>query len=419
MEHCYDGVYAQKNIPLDQLFGRLYYIAIPLEIYLKAYQAPRLRSMLKIFDGHYIFIPRFPHGVFSDHPANFIRNSSHSANCRLVWGRKGHYEACIFLQAIKRVRRGEELFLESGGIDSMDEVTLRACLSPPPTPRSVDNVEESGAQLESRAEKICAKCSKLAFDMKDKPPGFWLACSGVPDNVPDVDEFLERNAQPTREDVEAFLREKFSFEILLTYDAMPHYHKTSPNGMCFFNAYYQAAHRCKDPTSFLGIAPFPICSEYLKRYGQVLRIADMHEVFCDNFNRGMITAAFENVNANMRDLCDGKKAGFEFGNLSDFAGVQAMFPIEKDPNLVFSIFERIQEGEHLQLYVMTASLLHSASLGNKFDTLGVKMAIRNVVFFADKHFWLPTDKDLNPVSWSVEEMFERFVDEFMELLKDI
>jgi hypothetical protein len=63
------------------------------------------------------------------------------------------------------------------------------------------------------------------------------------------------------------------------YDAQSSYGKTSPNGLCFFNALYQAIQRFLDPDSFDKVPAFSRCEDYIKLFKHASNIKCLAEVF--------------------------------------------------------------------------------------------------------------------------------------------
>jgi hypothetical protein len=147
---------------------------------------------------------------------------------------------------------------------------------------------------------------------KVNKPGYSINIHEDSYNADLMKNFLQNNT-PTLENIKGFLRDQIIYDIVFMYDAQSSYSRTSPNGLCFFNALYQAIQRFIHPDSFDKVPAFPRCEDYIKLFRHASNIECLVEV-ADQGIFDHIANVMKNFEANFNDLCLGnKRNGFKWG----------------------------------------------------------------------------------------------------------
>jgi hypothetical protein len=446
----FNGVLARKCIAKDQLIGRLFFTFVPESLFQLCTDAPSIAGCMESFDNHFIYIPRInlPKEFMENHPANFILTSDPGAdfNCELVWG-SGDFSSCIFVKAIREIQETEEIVLEKCGIrfnyvPSLRAASRRVCdepmvelnsdlenedLSTSTKPNNKDAQKKQSRKAQSRIEKISHRLAYLKeINWSVRPLGYHFGLDNNPINREALEELLGNTLYPEREEVVKFVKEKALLRIYMIYPSEKSYERSAPNGMCFVNAIYHAIQRNKDPVRFQDESlsenrPFPLCNDYITRYSKANSFQSMHEVFVPHsFEHMAISAIATNVKSNLKDLTDCKYEGYEWGKLIEFLFAMTIYPQEREPLLMFNLFdfEAEDDSSTLQLNSLHRSLIAKNPTAYTFDEAKFVLAEKNVVFYHASHFWVPYE-DLPEVLSSAEDAMNLLVDDILRVADEI
>ena len=416
-------VKTRKSIRDELKIASIHFLYITEEFYNRAKSVDTLAPAVTVLGENYIFIPRNIKIIDMHRTANFIRNANRNQqpNCQLTYGTDEAFDNFIFVKATRDINQGEELFLDYGGIDSSGLVSLRNRYEYKRTSDilcdSAD--EEAPFQLENGHPCHATRIMQYLQSQKINKPGYSINLVNGKYNADLLTSFLEDNT-PTLENIKRFLRDQVLYNVFLVYDAQSSYSRTSPNGLCFFNALYQAIHRFLHPDSFDKVPAFPRCEDYIKLFKHASNIECLAEVV-NQLDFAAIADVMGSFEANFDDLCLGtKRNGFKWGILKYFAYALSLFPQSKEPFLFFNLFGIVDETSDQPIQVSKLDETFFSLLGDNtftFREFEAVISINNFIFYHAGHYWLP--KETIPASWSAEECLNDLAERILEAVNNI
>jgi hypothetical protein len=301
-----------------QKIASIHFLYITEEFHNRAKSVDTSAPTVIVLGENYFYIPRNIK-IIDMHPTvNFIRNANgnQQPNCQLNYGIDEAFDNFIFFKAISDINQGEGLFLDYGGIDTSGLVSLRNLYK---YVRKLDVIplesddDEAQLLLENAPPCHATRIMQYLKSEKINKPGYSINLFDESQNTDLLTNILQ-NSTPTLENIKEVLRDQVLYNVFFMYDAQSSYSRTSSNGLCFFNALYQAIQRFLYPDSF-----------------------DKAEVVI-YFDQ--IIDALQTFEANFNELCKGnKRSGFKWGNLKNFAYSLFLFPQSKEPSLSFIFSE--------------------------------------------------------------------------------